>query len=1044
MHPHELFIVDNSDSDWKVLRYLKEWCELSKAIDIASGFFEIGSLLALDGKWQTVQNLRILMGAEMSLRTKKAFVDALEEINARLERSLESEKTKNDFLEGVPAIVESIRSGQLNCRVYRHDKFHAKAYITHAEREILGSAALVGSSNFTYPGIAQNVELNVRITGPEVAVLQEWFERHWDAAEDVSPDILRTIEHHTRERPPFEIWAKALHEYARDTGPTPDQWDREHSRIFPLLAKYQQDAYRNLCEIAGRYGAAFLCDGVGLGKTYVGLMVLERMIAREGKRVVVFAPKAAREDVWIPAIEKLLPHLHSDFQPLVVYNHTDLHKTTQSWPERMATTLRDADVVLIDEAHHFRNPGVAGEGVKAMSRYRKLQGYLAQESSRRKELYFLTATPINNSVHDFRHILALLTGEDESWFSKGIRNLGIHSLRSYFRKLEKRYLENSDARQATQQNLQELFDLGEGPDLFGELVVQRSRAYVRASEKLEAGSSVAFPEREVPRVAKYQLRITYGRLLDSVAQAFDRKKPLFALALYNPLSYLIKRPAEDDFESGRQKQVVALIRTLFLKRFESSAPAFELSCWRLLKKLLAWAEVHADREHHQNRLERWRTKHKRLLSIAGYHEDDNQGKLFPDDEEEEDQFLSNADFDEVERLEPSLYRIEDMIDDTLDDLEQLAEFLTLVRDVRPDRDTKLNALAKLLRESSELQNRKVIVFTEFSDTAKYLEEELRNRGITELERIDGESNQQQRSAIVHRFAPFYNEQPSPRSEEEIRVLIATDILAEGLNLQDADRLINFDLHWNPVRLMQRIGRVDRRLNPATEARLLEANPFLKNSRGKIIYWNFLPPEELEELLSIYKRVNKKTLVISRTFGIEGRKLLRPDDSFEPVREINEQFEGQQTASEKLLLEYQSLVHKHPALVARLSDFPLKAFSGRESPAPDTRAVFLCFRIPRPDPEIADPSTGLHIWTENAGDTVWLLFNNEGEPIKGDSAAFARLIRSTPETPRRCNFNRETLAKIRARAEKELVKSHLRPLQAPAGVNPILKCWMEIN
>ena len=320
----DLFIVDNSDSDWKVHRYLKEWCELSKAIDVATGYFEVGGLLTLDGSWQTVPEIRILMGDEVSKRTKKAFSGGLAEITARLDQSIDQEKAKDDFIKGVPAIVLALQSGQIKCRVYRKDKFHAKAYITHAQSAVVGSAALVGSSNLTYPGICDNVELNVQITGSQVTALQEWYDRHWQDAEDVTPDILRVIEHHTKERSPFEIWAKALFEYARDRGPSPDDWDKETSIIFPKLAGYQRDAYKNLVEIASRYGAAFLCDGVGLGKTYVGLMLIERMIAHHGKRVVLFAPKAAKKDVWEPVSESLQPHLTSDFQPLVSYCHTAL------------------------------------------------------------------------------------------------------------------------------------------------------------------------------------------------------------------------------------------------------------------------------------------------------------------------------------------------------------------------------------------------------------------------------------------------------------------------------------------------------------------------------------------------------------------------------------------------------------------------------------------------------------------------------------------------------------------------------------------------
>ena len=186
-----LFIVDNSDSDWKVRSYLTEWCELSKAIDVATGYFEIGSLLALDGKWQTVDHFRILMGDEVSMRTKRAFAEGLKKITQRLDGSLESEKAKDDFLAGVPAIVAAIRAGKIECRVYRKDKFHAKACITHGRAAVVGSFGLLGSSNFTFPGLCENVELNVQVRGSEVGLLQEWYERHWQDAEDITPKISR-------------------------------------------------------------------------------------------------------------------------------------------------------------------------------------------------------------------------------------------------------------------------------------------------------------------------------------------------------------------------------------------------------------------------------------------------------------------------------------------------------------------------------------------------------------------------------------------------------------------------------------------------------------------------------------------------------------------------------------------------------------------------------------------------------------------------------------------------------------------------------------
>src|SRR5256886_1940388 len=305
----DLFIVDNSHDDWKVARYLHDWCQISKSIDVATGYFEIGSLLALKDEWQKVDQIRILMGDEVSLRTMRAFEDGLSGVVGHLDASLEKEKEQNAFLSGVAAIVEAIRSGKIACRVYRKDKFHAKAYITHARLEVVGSSALVGSSNFTFPGLTENIELNVQITGRPVAVLQEWFDEHWNDAEDVTPEILRTIERHVAEYTPFDVYAKALKEFFRGHELTATEWDESRSRMFPKIDRYQKEAYWAMMKIARQYGGAFLCDGVGLGKTFVGLMLIERLVLHEGKRVVLFAPKATKEGGWGPHLREWRPHI---------------------------------------------------------------------------------------------------------------------------------------------------------------------------------------------------------------------------------------------------------------------------------------------------------------------------------------------------------------------------------------------------------------------------------------------------------------------------------------------------------------------------------------------------------------------------------------------------------------------------------------------------------------------------------------------------------------------------------------------------------------
>ena len=947
------------------------------------------------------------------------------------------------------AIVEAIQSGKIQCKVYRKEKFHAKAYITHGRAEGEGSFALVGSSNFTYPGLRDNVELNLQISGSEVGLLQEWYEHYWEEAEDVTPEILRIIERHTKQYSPFEVWLKAIDEYFRGRDLEPDVWDVEKSIVFKQLDKYQQDAYRNLMPIAKRHGGAFLCDGVGLGKTYVGLMLIERLVFKEKKQVVLFAPKAAREDVWEPALQQYLPNVFSGFVNLKIYNHTDLQRKGQ-WPHNIAITLADADAVIIDEAHHFRNPGIKGEGVKTPSRYRLLQDDL-QASDRSKEIFFLTATPVNNSIHDFRHVIELFTGGNENYFAS---TLGIHNLRSHFIQLEKSILKQLPGVERLDLLLESEKLAAENilrtDPVFDTLVVQRSRSYVKKSQLLYGGSGALFPERGLPQVAPYSIKTTYGALLDSVRTAFQKEHPLFVLGIYYPLAYWRgdkESSTYKSFDEGRQKQVVMLIRTLFLKRFESSSKAFEGSCWRLLQKLRAWVTVHAEKDHDKRRLDRWNKKNAELIRNIQV----LQLELRPEDEDEDESedLLFNEDvLNAVKKLSSDDFDVDLILDDTIDDMDQLADFLKEVARIKPDQDDKLKALIKLLQTDPVLKTQKVILFTEFADTARYLEQELNKAGIEGLHRIDGSSSQKHRSDVIHRFAPYYNGSNSAEiiasGKKEIRVLVSTDILAEGLNLQDATRLINYDIHWNPVRLMQRIGRVDRRMNPVVEAHIIADHPELKEQRGKVAFWNFLPPNELDELLRLFQRVTNKVLVISRTLGIEGRTLLTPDDMFDPIKEINEQFDGVLTEVEQLRLEYIELVKQYPDLVAELANLPLKVFSGRSSHNPGSRAIFFCYRIPRPDADNIDAETGQPRWSDRAGYTVWLCYDLERNCILSEPGEIADLIRSEPATPRKCAFERKTLSELRKKADDQIIKDHLRRLQAPIGVLAVMKCWMEMS
>ena len=527
----DLFIVDNSVSGWTALRYLEEWCEIAKSMDIATGFFEIGSLLALDGKWQQLEKVRILMGDEITKRTKKALLDSIKDKSKeKLDDSIEDDKDKNPFLTGVDAIVDALKTGQIECRVYNKNKFHAKTYIIHAKQEVVGAQALVGSSNFTLPGLTDNVELNIRIqVASEVRQLQEWYEEYWEDAVDVTEDIFKVISRHTEKFTPFDVYTKALHEFFKGHEMTAGEWDQTRSIMFPRLDHYQKEAYWQLIKKVRQHGGAFLCDGVGLGKTFVGLMLIERLILHDNRRVVLFAPKGAKEAVWEPHLRQFLPNIGgigggADFSNLAVFSHTDFSRRGD-YPERFERIQQLADVVVIDEAHHFRNRGKRGdvETNEKRSRYWQLFDMLDSET-RPKQVFLLTATPINNELNDFRHVVELFSRGEEGYFA---RSLGVNNLTSWFSALEKElktklggdHVSLADHVPAAQEDLSQ--DI-----VFRELVVQRSRSYARESQIRETGSAASFPERKPPVVAEYSIRQSFGKLLDLFSDSFEKRKPL--------------------------------------------------------------------------------------------------------------------------------------------------------------------------------------------------------------------------------------------------------------------------------------------------------------------------------------------------------------------------------------------------------------------------------------------------------------------------------------------------------------------------------------
>ena len=1023
-----LYIVDNSAPKSTVKQYLTEWCDISKQMDIATGYLEIGGLLTLDTNWQKLDKIHIILGNEVTQRTATVLGSAVAQgFLSQMQESLDAEQSKNDFLLGVPAIVEALKSRKIECRVYEKGKFHAKAYITHfrddvhanfpASMHVPSGYALVGSSNFTAAGLTKNVELNVQIKD-NVDELQSWYEDRWNESTDITDAVLKIVENHVKDYSPYEVYLRSMYEFFKGREETVSEWERETSVMYKVLSQYQRDGYNNLVEIADKYSGAFLCDGVGLGKTFVGLMLIERFVKRERRNVVLAVPAAARVSVWETAIRKYMPELLDGFFPFRIVNHTDLIRDKMQ--SLMGQIAAQGEVVIIDEAHHFRN-----QSGKA---YRKFFDMMSEGPA--KKLFMLTATPINNSFLDLQHLIELFTHRQDDYF----KSLGINSLSGHFKKLGAEI----DALSAEDASVQVQSTFSTDP-LIKELVVQRSRAYVKQSLGAEEGAKVLFPKSKNPVVAEYSLRTTCGALLDHFSALFNRRDsrgrpiPILSLAVYSPYEEAYFKgdlSKVDPMKMGRQQQIVALIRQLLLKRFESSVAAFQDTCVRIYYRLKTFLADYHDKNAHL--VDKTLAQQADVIEFVEQYIRENLVRADEDVEDFEDDLPEYVWNVEDNDLSEDDFDIGAMLDDTVLDLANLSQLIRDMINFDPSQDDKLNVLKNLLANDPRLQNRKVLIFTEYRATAKYLERELSRAGFAGLFEIDGQSKVD-RHEMVRRFAPYYNDASSAEiGGNEIHTLIATDVLSEGLNLQDASRLVNYELHWNPVRLMQRIGRVDRRRSADVEARLLADHPEIASDRDEVFYWNFLPPDELENLLALYETVSRKTLRISKMFGIEGKKLLTPDDDYAALKDFNAQYEGTPSELEEIALAYQQLLKDNPGYVDNVKNLPAKMYSGKASS--QLNGVFFCYELPVKKSDGSMAEEGMY---------KWFVLDPVAKTVSENVGAIWHAIRCEKNEPRIVTIAHDDFSTIRKMMEKHIRNTYLKKIQAPLGAAPRLVTWLQL-
>ncbi len=851
-------IIDNRNE--KLVEHINLILDSTEKARFAVGYFFLSGFQSIAEELKDVNELHLLIGNTTNRQTLEQLVEGhqrLEQVAEIAESQVYPKRTNLRQMAGdtaenisqsvefmdqtdeaenlIKSLVQMIAEKRLLVRVYTKGRLHAKAYIFdyRGDGRYEKGAAIVGSSNFTLSGLNHNTELNVVVQGnANHAELCRWFDELWDEAVDFDESLMEAMKASWGFAlvKPYDIYMKTLYELVKERLEGGDDrevlWENDLTR---QLADFQKVAVRQAVQIIRDNGGVFVSDVVGLGKSYVGAAVIKHFEWTERARPLIICP-APLVDMWERYNEtyRLNARVLS-MGKLREEGDGEVEDETGIFTSILDGVLyRDRDFVLIDESHNFRHSDT--------QRYKIVQSFLG--SGRR--CCFLTATPRNKSAWDVFHQIKLFHPND-------ITDLPIDppDLREYFRKIEKR-----------EKNL---------PDLLRNILIRRTRNHIlrwygfdaqtekpvdpavfkhyqdgsRKAYVLVGGNKQFFPKRTLETVS-YSIEDTYRGLYHDLRHYLGKPRRRdsasiapgeLTYARYGLWNYVVESKQRQEPYINLQSSganLRGLMRVLLFKRFESSVYAFRQTIQRLLNLHKLFAEALEDG-----------------IVPAG---DEAQAILYEPSAAEEQDLM-----EELRRVS-GRYKIADFNIDLLqehleNDTRLLGEIFDLVDPITPDQDAKLLTLIGRLNEAP-LRDGKCLIFTQYADTARYLFDNLN----PDAQRDDIDviySGDRSKERAVGRFAPNANpEYRRPRGESELSTLIATDVLAEGLNLQDGNKIVNYDLHWNPVRLIQRFGRIDR-----------------IGSEHDVIYgFNFLPETGIEKNLGLQQILGNRIQDIHDTIG----------------------------------------------------------------------------------------------------------------------------------------------------------------------------------
>jgi superfamily II DNA or RNA helicase len=785
-------IIDNSDGN-KLVSFLNDALkENGKCnFDIATAFFNIGAFAMIKDNLDQSVKFRLLLGKTPEINNDMTLGDVLLE---EIQKEIEGFELSKDSDATVRLFINFLKRDNVEVRLF--EKFlHGKAYI-------FDDRIVIGSSNFTSAGLTRYGELNTwRQQSEAIYARKEWFDKFWAESIDFKMQLINLLENSrfgSKEYSPYEIYIKTLYEMQKDEikEGQKDEKPKGLPETKVNLAQFQEDAIARIWSRMKKYGGCIVADSVGLGKTWIAKKILEQIGYYERKNILVVCPAQLRE-MWRSELKKI------DTKENIL-SQDEL--ASESYLEKAKSALGgrtdNVELIVVDESHNFRNPLS-----NRWENFFSLVNDHISNTGKKPYILFLTATPINNTPWDLYWQVMLLVLMDRSAFIKE----NIPDLFKFFREsIEKPSMLN---------------------DLLNEISIRRTRDYIIENypdafiiRELPNGETeeqkVTFPSRVLENV-NYKLDSAYKGMYKDISDTITEK---LKMAYYKILEYR-KEPLKTEEERlalGRMVAIGGIFRTILLKRLESSVDSFRKSI-----------------SNHILFLEKLKTylKSGKLLTKKSYLK-----YLFKVYEELEDGELRDA----LDDFKIDEYRTEDLFNDIDIDIHLLSTILEKVNRIKPEDDSKLNVLKEKLLGLSK--GGQIVLFTYYADTLNYIYSEImKDRRFSKLKieaiSSSGATNKtpKEREAIIKRFF-----------EKEVDIILSTDVLSEGQNLQTAKYLINYDLHWNPTRMIQRAGRIDRIGSPYKE----------------IYVYNFFPEDELEELLKLVEILQNKIISIDDAVGLD--------------------------------------------------------------------------------------------------------------------------------------------------------------------------------